>query len=66
MLLNFVEFNKFKGVKSQVKASEVFFVKERIKTYFNDFSLVQATVNTIKEAISKEYKYNILLVLFII
>ena len=52
------DINQFKEVKNQVKASEVFFVKERIKTYFNDFSLVQATVNTIKEAISKEYKYN--------
>ena len=55
------DINQFKEVKNQVKASEVFFVKERIKTYFNDFSLVQATVNTIKEAISKEYKYYILL-----
>lgn len=55
------DINQFKGVKNQVKASEVIFVKERIKTYFNDFSLVKATVNTIKEAISKEYKYYILL-----
>ena len=53
--------NKFKGSDNRIKYSNIIWVKNRIKTYFNDFSLVQATVNTIKEAVKNDYQYYILL-----
>ena len=55
------DIKQFKGIKNQVRSSKVIFVNNRIKTYFNDFSLVQATVNTIKEAMNEEYQYYMLL-----
>lgn len=55
------DINKFKGIDNRIKYSNIIWVKNRIKTYFNDFSLVQATVNTIKEAVDNDYQYYILL-----
>lgn len=55
------DINQFLGIENKVKFSKVIWIKERIKTYFNDFSLVQATVNTMKKALSQDYQYFILL-----
>lgn len=44
-----------------LKASHIHWVKNRVKTYFNDFSLVTATYNTMKEAYSDDYQYYVLL-----
>lgn len=57
------DINAFRGVESLVKASNVIWVKCRVKTYFNDFSLVEATCHTMEQAIDARvgYKYYVLL-----
>lgn len=55
------DINLFYGVDDNVKFSKVTWVKGRVKTYFNDFSLVLATINSMKEALNCDYQYFILL-----
>ena len=52
----------FMFIEKHIRNSQVYWVKNRVKTYFNDFSLVEATCNTMKEACSEEnYLYYVLL-----
>lgn len=53
----------FQYLKQVTKHSKVIFTKNRIKTYFNDFSLVEATCSIMTEATSKNepYMYYVLL-----
>ena len=52
----------FMFIEKHIRNSQIYWVKNRVKTYFNDFSLVEATCNIVKEACSKEnYLYYVLL-----
>ena len=56
------DINAFLPVAEEIKVSQVNWVKSRVKTYFNDFSLIEATCNTIKEAyMAGDYTYYVLL-----
>lgn len=51
----------FLSIERQIKVSNIHWIKNRVKTYFNDFSLVTATYNAMKEANSEDYLYYVLL-----
>ena len=56
------DINLFLPIESQIKTSHVHWISNRIKTYFNDFSLVEATCSVMKAACSRgDYFYYILL-----
>ena len=56
------DINQFLPVERQIKTSNVHWIRNRVKTYFNDFSLVEATCNAMKAAYSEgDYLYYILL-----
>ena len=56
------DINDFLPIESQVRSSQIHWIKNRVKTYFNDFSLVEATYSAMKDAFTVgEYLYYILL-----
>lgn len=56
------DIDAFSPVENHIKESKVYWVKNRVKTYFNDFSLVEATCNTVKLAWNtSNYLYYVLL-----
>lgn len=56
------DISQFLPVEYQVKMSCVHWVRKRVKTYFNDFSLIEATYNLIDAAYNEgEYMYYVLL-----
>lgn len=56
------DISRFLPVERQVKMSHVHWVRNRVKTYFNDFSLVEATYNVMNAACAEGvYMYYVLL-----
>lgn len=44
-----------------MKLDNVIFLKKRVRTFLDDFSLVEATMNLLEEALSRNYVYYCLL-----
>lgn len=56
------DINRFLPIESEIKCSHVHWVRNRVKTYFNDFSLVEATYNVMNAAYTEGvYMYYVLL-----
>lgn len=55
------DINQFLPVEHHIKKSHVHWIFNRVKTYFNDFSLVEATYNVMKAAYRGDYLYYVLL-----
>ena len=56
------DMDAFVFIENYIRFSQVYWVKNRVETYLNDFSLVEATCNAMKEAYeSGDYLYYVLL-----
>lgn len=56
------DISQFLPAECQIKRSHVHWIKKRVKTYFNDFSLIESTYNLINAAYTEEeYMYYVLL-----